>query len=429
MDNKQLISEKAEKAFLGSLIINPLELKNISVSADDFYFIKHRFIFEAIRSLDNPDLVTISEALTKTGHLEEVGGMAYLLALVEAAPSSANIESYSDIIKDKAQRRQMFNLANELVKGSFSDEPINSTISKITGDLTRVSRPSGGAVKIGEFVGEFYDQVIERSKDPKEIYGIPTMLKGWDKDTRGMHKGEITLIAAMPNVGKTILLTQLAYGMSQTCCGAFYEMEMNAKAVIRRVVSWLAKIPTEAMRSGYMNDHMDKFVKTAGELEKLNMFISDNTDWDTISLKSDLARLKEQYNIQWFCLDYMLLLKDNAGSSRNERIDIISRNLHDIAKDLDLAGVIVHTLNKAGYGDEIGMEHLGGTAGVSYDADNVVFMTRENDSSVVELHWKKIREAEEPQFLKLVKLAGFPAFGEYISPAQARETKLPYKDD
>jgi len=409
-------SKDAEEAYLGCLLINPSLVKETDISPDDFYILRNRDVFESMRGVFAKDgiidILTVSEELDRRGQLSEIGGQSYLASLISQTPSALNAKNYSKIIKDKAQRRRLLGICSDMANAAYNEEvPINDTVSQSVSNVVNIARPEGGAVPIRSFVSNLYDDVVKRSENPKEIYGIPTGIKSWDNITKGNQRGEETLIAARPNVGKTIFLTQMAVGMAEESPGVFYEMEMGGMAVVRRVVSWLGKIPTTNMKSGFMNSYIDTFTKTIEKVSVLNIFLSDETNWDTASLRADLARLKRE-GIQWFCLDYMLLLKDDLSLARNDRIDNISQRLHDICKDLNLAGIIIHTLNKAGYGEEADLQHLGGTAGVSYDADNVVFMSKEKDSNIIEFSWSKVREAEGNGFMRMVKIEGIPALGE-----------------
>jgi replicative DNA helicase len=416
--NQQPHSKEAEKAYLGSLIINPESIRSTDILPEDFYAVRNRQIFECIKYIfarDKAlDILTLSNDLQTKGQLEEIGGQLYLAELIESSPNSMNVEHYASIIKDKAQRRRLLGFANELAQRAYDEEiKVNDTVSSIAAGIVNLARPEGGAVPISVFASQLYDDVLKRSENPKEIYGIQTEIKSWDKVTNGNQKGEETLIAARPNVGKTIFLTQMAVGMAKHEPGVFYEMEMGNLAVIRRIASWLSKIPTHAMKSGYMEKYTESFATAIENIDQLNIYMSDSTSWDTASLRADLARLKSK-GIGWFCLDYLLLLNDDVGLSRNERIENISRRLHGICVDLDLSGIIIHTLNKAGYGEELDLQHLSGPAAASYDADNVVFMTSEKDSNIVEFTWGKTRDAEKKGYMKMVKMDGIPAFGEYI---------------
>jgi replicative DNA helicase len=154
--------------------------------------------------------------------------------------------------------------------------------------------------------------------------------------------------------------------------------------------------------------------KGVSEIEPLPIYISDATDWTTLQLRADLSRLKSQEGIEWFILDYLDLLTDNVGKDRNEKSEYLSRQIHGICKDLDLAGVVIQSLNKQGYGQAPRMSHLSGSHKVSYDADAIAILSQdEGNENIVNLIWDKMREADGNRALKLVKVPGFPAFGPY----------------
>jgi len=199
--------------------------------------------------------------------------------------------------------------------------------------------------------------------------------------------------------------------------GAIYALEMSGKAMVRRRLSAITKISTYNMQSGVdMKSKWDRLNKGAEELEPLPIYISDATDWTTLQLRADLSRLKQQEGVEWFILDYLDLLVDNYGKDRNEKSEYLSRQIHGICKDLDLAGLVIQSLNKQGYGSSPKMSNLSGSHKVSYDADSIAIMAEdENEENVVNLIFDKMRESDGNRALKLIKIAGFPAFGQYIS--------------
>ena len=164
-----------------------------------------------------------------------------------------------------------------------------------------------------------------------------------------------------------------------------------------------------------MNSKWDKLNQGVVEIEPLPIYISDATDWTTLQLRADLSRLKSQMQIEWFVIDYLDLLHDD-GKSRDaiEKSAYLSRQLHAICKDLELAGMVIQSLNKGGYHQTPRMSNLSGSARVSYDADQIAILSEDPDNeNIVNLIWEKMREADGNRALKLVKVPGFPAFGEF----------------
>src|SRR5690625_5384426 len=77
-------SIEAEQSILGGLMLNADAWDTVSeqVGEPDFYRKEHKLIFRVMVQLaeeEQPlDLVTVSEALTNFGQLENAGGIAYL---------------------------------------------------------------------------------------------------------------------------------------------------------------------------------------------------------------------------------------------------------------------------------------------------------------------------------------------------------------
>jgi len=148
------------------------------------------------------------------------------------------------------------------------------------------------------------------------------------------------------------------------------------------------------------------------------VLISDETGWTTTGIRADIARLKEEHNIEWFMIDYMDLLCDEYGNSTADKSEFISRRIHAIAKDMNVAGLVVQSMNKVGLASSVpGKEHLSGSVKVSYDADQIIMMVNgtpenPNDLRYVTLRWDKMREGDAKAYsMTLVRREGIPHFG------------------
>lgn len=120
-------SREAEEAVIGAVLINPecfFEISRI-MKARDFYIHRHVWIWEAFEGLINSrhaiDFLTVSEELDKRGVLAEVGGPAYLTALLNQVPSSLNAESYAYIVKSHADRRTGIQMANGVAQRAYDE--------------------------------------------------------------------------------------------------------------------------------------------------------------------------------------------------------------------------------------------------------------------------------------------------------------------
>ena len=77
----------------------------------DFDDKNHRIIFQTMADLideNKPlDPLTVSEKLDNKNALTEVGGKDYLVELATSTPSAANLEAYSEIIKQRSIVRKL----------------------------------------------------------------------------------------------------------------------------------------------------------------------------------------------------------------------------------------------------------------------------------------------------------------------------------
>lgn len=414
-----LYSPNAEESFIGSLIINPEQLREVDLLPEEIYTERNRWPFIAMQDLrmtgKNVDIVTICTRLDAMGKLQECGGAARLTELINACPDSYNIQSYAAVIRDRARRRDILDTANHLANLAYDlDSDLLNGIPSQIDRLSRAAMQTGGAVHIKQGLGDLFDQVAAANANPRDIFGIPTGLRDWDKTAGGLIKKEVIKLTGDPGVGKSLLAFQMVCGAA-TCGypGVVYELEMSAVAVLRRRIATMGKITPRLLRTGRMDDEQKQsFASAIAVMEKLPIWICDQSEMTSLAIRVDLERLKAQYDIQWFLLDYEALLTDDPGENDITRSKVISRRVHAIAKDLDLAGLVIDDMNKAGIDNAgAGKANLSGSAGKIYDADQIVMMRQDRqDKKKVILTWEKLREDSPNRFMPLERVDGFPAF-------------------
>ena len=224
-------SDDAEKAVLGALILNSdltYEIAQI-IEADDFYLEKHKIIFRTIQKLNDGDraidVVTLTEALRIDGMLESVGGAIYLTELCDAVSSLANAPAYAGTVRDKAIKRRLIYINNritdEACKGEKRVEELLDDAEGAIYGLNQLAEPTS-LRQVGVYVTEAYDNIGCEEK------GIPTFIEV-DKLIGGLKKGEMTIVAARPGMGKTTICLNIAeraateYGKTV----AFFTLEMT----------------------------------------------------------------------------------------------------------------------------------------------------------------------------------------------------------
>ena len=206
-------------------------------------------------------------------------------------------------------------------------------------------------------------------------------------------------------------------------------MEMGATQTVRRSISKESRIGVRALRSGHVSGNdWDVLAKSIAAMESLQIYISDYTGWTTASLRADLARLKAQCGIKWFVLDYLYLLQDQYGNSDHERLAYISKSLKNICKDLDLSGLVIHSMTKSEMNsDTPSLAGMRGSAQIGYDADIAIYLLEdEMDKNKVKLLFVKHREDTPDRFVRLLWDKDYPAFKNI---EEDRTYRRPYNDD
>ena len=419
--------DAAERALLGALLIDPEALRGVNITAEDIYIERNRTVFEAMQALTarhvNLDYLTVSDALKTAGKLKDIGGAAFLTGLVTDTPNSQHVEDYADIIRDRSRRRRVILETQKLTQAAFDlganlDEAVAQAASRIVtgggGDVQ--SRP------IGDVLSELYDEIEAASKNPRDIFGIPTGLSGFDNITYGLQRQQVFMLSGEPGVGKSFLAFQLAVGAASGSNGiagtpgAVFELEMSGVATVRRSLSARAKVQSKLMRQGKITaDDWTVITRAIEDMSALPIWMSDNTDINTVGIRAELARLKT-HGIGWALVDYMALLKDEGGKDDNERVGIISARLHDIAKDLDIAMVVISDMTKDAWGNDKGQAGLAGSRKISYNSDMTALLKKTKTDDIFNLEWVKYREDDPERVLPLRRVPGFPAYAEVRKP-------------
>jgi replicative DNA helicase len=413
---------EAEEAVLGSLFCNPEAISKLSLAPEDFFVSRNGEIYRAIISLHRAkktiEYISIVDQLEATNKLSEVGGVIYLMEIAGKSYTSLYAENYAEMILDASRRRSVIATARTLANVGYDKSGnVDAAISEAISQLANKANIQNGAVHISEYLSKLYDVVSERHDNPVkngQVSGIPSGFIDFDNITDGFHAGEETILTAEPGLGKSLLAFQMACNMAKEFPGVVYELEMSALAVSKRQIASMANIATREMDRGTMEDeNWTDFVTSIENASTLKLHISDDTRLTTATLRADLARLSETYGIRWFVLDYLALLKDSRGKDDIERTAWLSGELHGICKDLHLAGLVIHSMNKQGVRENNGNQaDLSGSVRVIYDADQIIVMQHDKQfDNQVNLIWSKFREGEIPKGgMSLIKRQGLPAF-------------------
>ncbi|MFP4032130.1 MAG: replicative DNA helicase [Desulfococcaceae bacterium] len=357
-------SIEAEESLLSAVMLDNSTLLDVVeiVSPDHFYHRAHQRIYDAVVDLftrNQPvDLVTLAEALSARGEIDEIGnheyrGHTYLSWLVDAAPVAINAAHYARIVRDKACLRRLIAKAAEITQRCYEnqgevDEVVNfaeQAVFEISEDkIAPAFQP------IASIIETNIDTLEERQGQKSLITGVPTGFTRLDNLTSGLQGSDLIILAARPSMGKTAFALNIARNAAVDggVGVGIFSLEMSKEQLSMRMLCAEARVDSSRLRSGFFSrDDWDALTEAAGVLSEAPLFIDDSADLGTVEIRAKSRRLKMEQNIGMIIIDYLQLMRGRAGTERRDlEISEISRSLKGLAKELNVPVVALSQLNR-----------------------------------------------------------------------------------
>lgn len=384
----------AEKSLIGCLIIDGNAFDDISdlkLMAADFFHPQYGMIYDAISDLaigNKPiDYITVCSQLKSRGRIEEVGGEAFVLEIVEDQASSANIYHYGKVVKDKSSTREIVRTAMRVADqgmsftGDIDDyfQEVESSFFKLTNDAK-----SGGMTKLQSCLKDNLKELEDTSRVAGEISGLPTGYPKLDELLLGMQPGQLIVLAARPAMGKTALALNIA---QNTCRStglpvAIFSLEMVANELSMRLLSQSSKVDSKRIRSkNFLDTDLRSLGSAVQEFSNFPIFINDSGDSTILDILSQCRKIKAENGLGLIVIDYLQLMQSHTKNpSREQQISEISRGLKSMAKELACPIIALSQLNR---GVESRPNKRPNTAdlresgAIEQDADIVMFVYRD----------------------------------------------------
>ncbi len=356
-------SIEAERSVIGGLMLDPEAWEKISelVVADDFYRPEHRAIFAVIARLaddtEPADVVTISERLDKRGELEEIGGIAYLIEVVEATPSASNIASYAEIVRERAILRRLISTTNDINHRAYHPEGMSASdileeaerrIFQLNGD----GEKKGGPRAVADILSKTVDKIDELYHQEGSITGLSTGFTDLDGMTSGLQPSDLIIVAGRPSMGKTTFAMNLVENatMISELPVIVFSLEMPSEQLMMRMLSSLGRIDQTRMRSGQLiQEDWDKLMSAVKMLKDRKLFIDDTAGISPTEMRSRTRKIaREHGGVALIMVDYLQLMQiPGYSEGRTNEISEISRSLKAIAKEMNCPVIALSQLNRS----------------------------------------------------------------------------------
>lgn len=382
-----------EKVVLGSVMLEKHALAEVIdfILPDVFYDPKHIEICRAIQKLyiaKQPiDILTVNAQLRADKMLTFVGGSFYVASLTNRVGSTANIKYHTLILCQKSVQRKLIVLGNELVEGGYNDsvDPFELLTSAENGVKSINLTYEQSANDILTFQDLLKQELEMREKVAKGgANGVKVGIKSIDDYLNGFAGGTLTVIAARPGLGKSVLAINISKGVAkQKKSVAVFNYEMNNVQYTQRMIADECGIDLELIKKAQEPDNIRNEINaTMGRLANMHLYLDGNPTNTLRSLRTKLSKLKQTVGLDMIVIDYLQIMPTPElppNTNENARIEYLSRNLKLIAKEFDVPVIVLSQLNREvenNYPYKPGLKHLRSSGAIEQDADYVFFIWR-----------------------------------------------------
>lgn len=378
----------AERSVIGGLLLdNDAYDKIHTLKPIEFYSHTHeqiyRVVCEMLQDRKQVDVLTLAEILDARGLLVEIGGVAYLGALVQNTPTAANIQRYAEIVQEKSNLRSLIKIAAKMQDDAYSQASTNAILDRAQAEIMSISerRQTSEPQMVGDLLAdrfEHFDSLYMGKVNP-----LSTGLRDLDaKLGGGLKGGQLVVVAGRPGMGKSALAVQIAEAIqTQEKAGVIYSCEMPNAQIVDRIISAHSKVSSETFQSGkFQDEDWDKLTSSLPKIQMMNLLVDDKS-FKVNEIASKSRTVSRKYGLGVIVIDYIQLL-EGTGDNREQQVASISRGLKRLAIELDIPIIALTQLNRgveARADKRPMMADIRESGAIEQDADLIIAVYRDEE--------------------------------------------------
>jgi replicative DNA helicase len=403
----------AEMAFLGAVLIDNRIMEDIptKLQAGHFFEPLHGRIFDQILRMRDRNMlvtwVTLKPFFETDESMKALGGSEYLKRLLADGAGMLGARDFASQIYDLALLRELVSVGRTLVENALDtseDVDPKAQIEAAETALYKVAEGEGETGSMKSFLSASTEAIrnVEKAlQSGGNLSGITTGLTSINSKVGGLHNSDLVILAGRPGMGKTALVTNIAFNAAQRWLReqedgipadkgvgakvAFFSLEMSADQLATRILAEQSGISAELLRMGKISrEDFRELSRASRELQELPLYIDDTPALTIAALRTRARRLQRQKGIGLIIVDYLQLLQGSGRGSNDNRVNEISeisRGLKTLAKELSVPVIALSQLSRAVEQREDKRPQLSDlreSGSIEQDADMVWFVFRED---------------------------------------------------
>ena len=385
----------AEKSVLGAILISDNTLADIAtiLQPRDFYEAKHQTIYEAMLKLfeksEPIDLLTLTAQLKKTKDLQKIGGSAYIADLTNYVPTASHADSYAKLVAQAATRRRLIKASTGIADLAYEENtPIEELLGKAEKEIFNVSDQNtiSDLISLEDILTDSFERIETLHKNKGALRGISTGYRDLDNMTAGFQRSDLLILAARPAMGKTTLVTNLAYNVATIAKQPvlFFSLEMSKEQLVDRMLADASGVDAWKIRTGNLNDDdFSKLSEAMGQMAEAPIMIDDTPGLSVLEMRTKARRAAHNKELGLIIVDYLQLMQSSvrsADGNRVQEVSEISRGLKLIARELNVPVIALSQLSRTVENRNPKIPQLADlreSGSIEQDADIVMFIYRE----------------------------------------------------
>lgn len=358
---------RLEQAVIAGLLISPEAIFDVADRLQPDMFSDNRigFVYRTVLSLMNSgiavDMLTVENEMRRLDNslYMQLNGLSFLSDILLDVRTDAHIRIHADqLVRCYTLRR----LVNELKKKETEAQlpsadvtalltGIETVASSLRDGMAHVSSmENAGAVAARVLEGSYCEQALRESG---KMTRILSGLHDLDAMTGGLYKGELTIIAGRPSMGKSAVALWMALNMArQGKPVAFFSVEMSKEQNVMRLLSMISGVDADRLRfKGTSASDRARLEEAKKELERLPLTL-EYCGADTIEdMRAKAQSLHKQGKLGALYIDYLNLIniivsKNNLQETTDLALGAIARKAKLMAEEMEIPVVLLAQLNR-----------------------------------------------------------------------------------
>jgi replicative DNA helicase len=381
-------SEEGERIVLSCILLDgPASLAKAidgKIEEECFYLPQHRRLWRAIqwqhKNSQPLELHALVEELKKVNKLHEVGGLAGLVEMTQAACTTAQLSHWIDVIRQHYVMRELHATCSRMAEKTLAHSgSVEGFVMEVNNLITK--HHEGQKQETLADAADSAIQLVERVQagtyTDKDI-GMSFPWPDWDRRFGLGKPGELIIISARPGMGKSSCCRQIAQHWARDGKVLLFSREMPTKQMAPLFAQTECGISYRDILSGRLShSYLETFKQELAKVRNLQVAVydQDRTLSHIVTRAKAFAQVSKPKAI---CVDYLQRYdaQQERGETRDMALGRFTMAMKDLAIELSVPVILLAQLGRSVEREnrEPRLSDLRESGNLEQDADRVIFL-------------------------------------------------------